>query len=64
MHGLMALLVAYGPGQYPEDKRPKAPSFDSPKFLSGAPSAMLQGPRKKLKVMKVEIIGKPVLLVR
>ena len=47
-----------------EHKRPKAPSFDSPKFLSGGPSAMLQGPRKKLKVMKVEIIGKPVFLVR
>jgi hypothetical protein len=46
-----------------QDKRPKPPSFDSPKFLSGGPSARLQGAGKKLRVRMAEIIGKPVFLV-
>ena len=40
------------------------PSLDSPKFLNGGPSARLQGAREKLRVMKIEIIGKPGFLVR
>jgi hypothetical protein len=46
-----------------QDKRPKPPSFNSPKFLSGGPSARLQGAGKKLRVRMAEIIGKPVFLV-
>ena len=38
--------------------------FDSPKFLDGGPSARLQETRKRLRVMKSEVIGKPVFLVR
>jgi hypothetical protein len=46
-----------------QDKRPKPPSFDSSKFLSGGPSARLQEARKKLRVRMAEIIGKPVFPV-
>jgi hypothetical protein len=45
------------------DKRPKPPLFDGPKFLSGGPSARLQGARKRLRVGMAEIIGKPMFLV-
>jgi hypothetical protein len=46
-----------------EDKRPKPPSFNGPKFLSVGPSARLQGAWKKLRVMKAELLRRPMFLV-
>ncbi len=38
-----------------EDKRPKLPLFNGPKFLGSGSSARLQGAQKKLRVVQAEI---------
>jgi hypothetical protein len=38
-----------------EDKWPKRPPFNGPKFLCSGPSVRLQGARKKLRVMRLRL---------